>query len=129
MTRGRGDHDGAEDGFSLIEALVALAVLGVTTVGLIRAAEVQVDSVRGLERRAAAELVAENRLAEARLGIPAAGRQAMMGMAWDVAVAERATADPDLRALEIAVAPAGEDAPLVLLDGFRDAGTTTARAR
>lgn len=121
MTPHRGEH-----GFSLIEALVALAVLAVTAVGLIRAAEVQIDSVRGLERRAAAEFVGENRLAEARLGLPGTPIVQMLGVRFDVAVAERATDDPDLRALKIAVAPAGTDAPLVVLDGFRDAGTTTA---
>ena len=53
-----------EHGFSLIEALVALAVLAIATVGLVRAVESHVDSTRALERRAAAMWVAENRLAE-----------------------------------------------------------------
>ena len=43
-----------EQGFSLIEALVALAVLAIATVGLIRAVESHIDSTRGMERRAAA---------------------------------------------------------------------------
>lgn len=116
---------GGEDGFSLIEALVALLILGVTTAGLIRAAEAHVDSIRGMERRAAAQWVAENRLAEARLGIPAPATVAMMGSRWTAGVAEAATADPDLRAVTVAVAAVGESTPPVTLAGFRDAGTTT----
>ena len=53
-----------EQGFSLIEALVALAVLAIATVGLMRTVQTHIDSTRGLERRAAAMWVAENRLAE-----------------------------------------------------------------
>ena len=68
-------YHGGEDGFSLIEALVALLILGVTTAGLIRAAEAHVDSIRGMERRAAAQWVAENRLVEARLHRHAHERQ------------------------------------------------------
>ena len=52
-----------EQGFSLIEALVALAVLAIATVGLMRTVQTHIDSTRGLERRAAAMWVAENRLA------------------------------------------------------------------
>ena len=92
MTRG-------EQGFSLIEALVALAILAISAVGLIRAAEAHVDSVRGLERRAAAQWVAENRLAE--LAVPGAatadGDVAMLGRAWQVTTTYAPTADPALR--------------------------------
>lgn len=117
----------AEEGFSLIEALVALLILAIATTGLIRAAEAHVDSIRSLEIRAAAQLVAENRLIE--LGLPgAAGAPAeveMLGRRWRVSVAERASEDPDLKAVEVAVAAQGEDEPLVILDGFIDAGSTT----
>jgi general secretion pathway protein I len=122
-------HIGGEDGFSLIEALVALLILGVTTAGLIRAAEAHVDSIRGMERRAAAQWVAENRLVEARLGIAATPAVQMMGSRWTATVTEGATSDPDLRAITVAVAAAGEATPLVTLDGFRDAGTTTSGRR
>lgn len=118
----------AEQGFSLIEALVALLVLAIAAAGLVRAAEAHVDSIRGLERRAAAQLVAQNRLAE--LSVPGLAEGPpqvdMLGQRWAVSVRQDATDDPDLARLSVAVADARDPAtPLVTLDGFRDKGTTT----
>lgn len=120
--RGKGD-----EGFSLIEALVALLVLAIGAAGLVRAAEAHVDSIRSLERRAAAQLVAQNRLAELALpGAPAGpSRVEMLGQRWAVAVTESATDDPDLAKVRVAVSGDGEKTPIVTLDGFRDRGTTT----
>ena len=116
-----------QEGFSLIEALVALLVLAIAAAGLVRAAEAHVDSIRGLERRAAAQLVAQNRLAELSLpGMPAGPATVeMLGQRWNIAVSETTTDDPDLIKLSVAVAAVGDKAPLVTLDGFRDRGTTT----
>lgn len=122
MTRG-------EEGFSLIEALVALAILAVAAVGLVRAAEAQVDSIAALEDRAAAGWAAENRLAERAL-VPDGGSDGaveMMGRRWQVASTLGGTDDPDLRTLQVAVRKPGAPNPLVTLDGFLDAGTTTVR--
>ncbi|WP_197277359.1 type II secretion system minor pseudopilin GspI [Sphingomonas profundi] len=117
----------AEAGFSLIEALVALLVLAIAAVGLVRASEAHVDSIRGLERRGAAMWVAENRLAE--LGLPGGPALPtaveMLGQGWTVRTETKPTDDPDLRAVTIRVAAAGEAQPLATLDGFVDAGTTT----
>ncbi|WP_268795706.1 type II secretion system minor pseudopilin GspI, partial [Sphingomonas sp. Leaf25] len=110
----------AQSGFSLIEAMVALAVLAIATVGLIGAVEQHIDSTRGVERRAIAMWVAENRLADLEVGTPEAnGEQVdMLGRNWNVAVSRVATADPDLDRVTITVAAAGESAPLARLDGF-----------
>lgn len=117
----------AEQGFTLIEALVALAVLAIAAIGLIRATEAHVDSVRGLELRAAAQWVAENRLVE--LGLPgpapAPATVAMLGHSWQVATALSRTDDPDLKAVHIAVSQLGAAQPAFALDGVVDAGTTT----
>ncbi len=107
-------------GFSLIEAMVALAVLAIATVGLIGAVEQHIDSTRGVERRAIAMWVAENRLADLEVGTPEANAEAvdMLGRTWSVTVNRTATSDPALDRVTITVAAAGEAAPLARLDGF-----------
>lgn len=113
-----------EGGFSLIEALVALAVLAIASVGLIRAVESHVDSTRGLERRAAAMWVAENRLAELELADPAASQKQveLLGQIWEVQVARTRTEDAAIDKVRIQVIPAGERSPLASLDGFVEGG-------
>lgn len=121
----------SQQGFTLIEALVALLVLAIAATGLVRASEAHVDSIRNVERRAVAQLVAQNRLAEIALHDPAAsaGSVEMMGEQWTVTTADSATDDPDLHKLTVSVTGAKDGAPLVSLDGFRDLGTTTTATR
>lgn len=116
----------SQTGFSLIEALVALAVLAIATVGLMRTVEAHIDSTRGVERRSAAMWVAENRLAELEARIPAAAGDApveMLGERWRVAVARLRTDDPEINRVRIQVFAVGETAPLASLDGFVDGRT------
>ena len=111
------------EGFSLIEALVALAILAIATVGLIRTVEAHIDSTRGLERRAAAMWVAENRLAELSLGaVGGPDTVEMLGAQWQIAVRREATDDPEIERVRIDVTPAGEESALASLDGFVDGG-------
>lgn len=112
-------------GFSLIEALVALAILAIATVGLVRTVETHIDSTRAIERRQVAMWVAENRLAELEARTDGADAVEMLGQRWRVAVTERGTADPDIRRVRIDVfdaAAKGPPAPLASLDGFVDVG-------
>lgn len=118
------------DGYSLMEALVALFVLAIATVGLTRATQAHVDGVRGLEERVVAQWVAENRLVELNLegvAAPEASSVRMMDRDWSVRVTRRATDDPDLIAVDVSVTAAGSDAEIVSLSGFVDrlAGGTT----
>ena len=114
------------DGFSLIEALVALAVLAIATVGLVGAVEQHIDSTRALERRAAATWVAENRLAELGLGGALPAEVAMLGTRWRVTAARTATDDPAIQRVRVAVYADADTTPTTTLDGFvaaPDAGT------
>ena len=118
-----------DEGFTLIEALVALLILAIASAGLIGAVEAHVDTVRGVELRAAALWVAENRLAELRL---AGGADAsppvtvpMLGHDWRVSASYASSQDADIRQVTVAVAPATGGPPLVTLRGFVDAGTIT----
>ncbi|WP_331015389.1 type II secretion system minor pseudopilin GspI [Sphingomonas sp.] len=104
----------------MIEALVALAVLAIATVGLMRAVESHIDSARGLEQRTAAMWVAENQLAELEAGLPSTDRVEMMGQAWTVATVRQRTDDPEIERVRIAVTAANESTPLASLDGFVD---------
>lgn len=108
------------DGFSLIEALVALAVLAIATVGLIGAVEGHIDSTRGLERRTAAMWVAENRLAELALGRPLGERVTMLDTNWDVRTRRTATDDPEIVRVRVEVYAEGAKTPTATLDGFLD---------
>jgi general secretion pathway protein I len=111
-----------DGGFSLIEAMVALAVLAVAAVGLTRAVESHIDSTRGLERRAIAMWVAENRMAEITIHDAAItqGEVEMLGQNWRIKVDETRTDDPDIHKLRITVFQGGDRAPLASLDGFVD---------
>lgn len=112
-----------EDGFTLVEVLVALAILAVATAGLIGAAEAHVDSIRSLEARAAAQWVAENRIAELTVASDAASRPEaveMLGRTWAVQVSRRASEDPDLDAMTVSVTEADQPDPLVTMDFFLD---------
>jgi general secretion pathway protein I len=111
-------------GFSLIEALVALLVLAIATVGLVRTTETHVDSTRATERRMAALWVAENRLAELNLGGAAVGGREveMLGTTWLVAVERQGTDDPAIERVTVRVTAQGERSPTGSLDGFVDTG-------
>ena len=120
-----------EEGFTLLEALVALAIIAIAAAGIMGAIERHIDTVRGLEQRAAARWVAENRLVELTLGgkdqapqIAGGDVVEMLGSKWQVATTTRSSADPDMRAVEVAVGPVGK-APLIRMQGFVDAGTIT----
>ena len=113
---------GGEDGFTLVEVLVALAILAVATAGLIGAAEAHIDSIRAMQSRAAAQWVAENRIVELTVSRDAAPKPyelvEMLGQSWAVQVARRASDDPDLEAMTVSVTEVQGSEPLVTMDFF-----------
>lgn len=116
----------SREGFSLMEALVALTILAIAGTGLVRATEAHVDQVGGLQQRTIAQWVAENRLIELELDPAnlAEGneRVEMLGRNWDVSVDVDATEDPELAKVTIAVAADGKDSSAAVLTGFVDIG-------
>ncbi len=95
-------------GFTLIEALIALAILAITAVSFLRATEANVARVSALETRSSALWVAQNRLAELTLGLPVPdGPVPMLGQDFAVLVTPSATADPGLVQQNITVTLAG----------------------
>lgn len=115
--------DGAR-GFTLIEVVVALAVLAVTLGALLSGAARYADNAGYLREKTLALWVAHNRLTEIDLepAWPELGKSdgdAELGgveWRWDVTVAE--TPDPKVRRVEIVVRPKGQDAGSATLSSF-----------
>lgn len=109
-------------GFTLIETLVAMAVLAVAATGLVRATEGHVDLIGALESRVAGGWAVDNALTEARLGLTPAPTT-LLGQRWTSVVVARASDDPDVSALTVTAAGSAKS---VIRHGFRDTAATTA---
>jgi general secretion pathway protein I len=119
----------SDAGFTLIETLVALAVLSLSAVAVLGAAQAHVARVGALEARAAALWAAQNHLAEIGLGLtPTAEPAPVLGIRLRLDVSESATADPDLTRLDVTATEIGSGQRLARLTGFvlsRDTGGGT----
>jgi general secretion pathway protein I len=112
-------------GFTLIEVLVALAILAVALAAASRASAMMAESSSALRERLLASWVAQNRLAElqARRAWPDAGtregevEQAGVKLIWRETTS--ATQNRAFRRIEISVAAAGRDGhALARLTGY-----------
>ena len=106
----------ADAGFTLIETLVAMAVLAIAATGLVRATEGHVDLIGGLERRVGGGWAADNALTETRVGL-APTPTVLLGRAWLPAVVARGSDDPDIAAVTVTATSGGTS---VTRHGFRD---------
>ena len=113
--------NGTEAGFTLLEVLVALAVLAVGAVSLLTATQTHVTRISDIENRTVARWVADNRLAALRIGIQQPDVVDMLGQTWNVAVMRMETLDPDLQRVDVAVALSSENRNIFTLTGFIDA--------
>ena len=110
---------GQDSGFTLIESLVALAILGLSAVALLGATEAHVGRINGLEARTLAQIAAENHLAEIELGI--SGDEAettLLGEDFRITAERRPTADPALERIDLTVTDADGDVALSGFTGF-----------
>ncbi len=112
-------------GFSLIEALVAVAVLAVATAGLVRAIERHIDAIAALEARTAGGWAADNALAEARLGLATAD-STLLGRDWHPTVTAARSDDPEVGTLTVT---ATSGTVHVTMRGFRDTPAAPAEHR
>lgn len=109
-----------EAGFTLLEVLVALAVLAVGAVSLLTATQTHITRISQIENRTVARWVADNRLAALRIGVRQPDVVDMLGQRWDVVVTRIETEDPDLQRVDVAVALSSDNRNLFKLTGFID---------
>lgn len=108
-------------GFTLVEVMVALAVVALAVPALLFTMDQQIDGTAYIRDRSLAQVVATNRLAELRLALRSGGQtlrgsntgsEVMAGRDWFWRVQSQATEVPDFSRVEIQVRPvAGEAAP------------------
>ena len=107
-------------GFTLLEVLVALAVLAVGAVSLLTATQTHVSRISDIENRTVARWVADNRLVALRIDVQQPDVVDMLGQRWGVVVSRTETEDPDLQRVDIAVALSSNTRDLFKLTGFID---------
>lgn len=109
-------------GFTLLEVMIALAVLAVAAAGLIQTVSGNVRQSGALEERTIALWLAQNQITEMQvLGqFPPTGRAteraSMAGREWELVIETGNTAHPGLRRVEVGVQRPGND--------FREEGGT-----
>jgi len=114
----------ARRGFTLIEVLIALAVVALALLGLTRTAAIEVNDFGALRERTLAGWVAANVLAEARLSgaLPATGtsdgRVELGGRAWRWTRDVSATPDPEIRRVDIRIFAGESRDSVASLSGF-----------
>lgn len=111
-------------GFTLVETLVAMAVLAIAAVALV---QVQAQSVRtftAVETSALAQIVAENQMTESLIAQTplgsgnTSGTVDLGGRTWRWSMEVSATNDPELKRVEIGVRPQDEEGEAATLIGF-----------
>ncbi|MBN8728577.1 MAG: type II secretion system minor pseudopilin GspI [Xanthomonadales bacterium] len=110
-------------GFTLLEVLIALAIVALALVALTRTAMVQVRDFDALRERTLASWVASNVLAETRLGASrmigrSDGRVEFAGRPWRWTREIQATPNAEIRRVDIQVFAVGEQRPSATLHGF-----------
>jgi general secretion pathway protein I len=114
-----------QHGFTLLEVLVALAVLALVLGAIIKAGGVSASNVALLRDRTLAGWVAENKINELLLSRdwPDAGvsddTTTLAGREWYWEVRISETSDPDLRRLDVAIRDQKGAAPLAELIAFK----------
>lgn len=112
-------------GFSLLEVLVALAIVAIALTAVVRAAGLGADALVGERERTLANWVAANVLAETLLSEPfpppgeRSGRDRMGtgDYAWRLVI--QSTEDPEIRRLDVRVfAPDDPSRALATMSGF-----------
>lgn len=112
-------------GFTLVEVMVALVVFSVAVLALLSASGENARALTALGETTLANVVAENRMVEAMVMMPAppvgiaSGEDQAGDRSWTWRRTIADTDVPGFRRLEIAVQAAGEDRVLAVRTAFR----------
>jgi general secretion pathway protein I len=115
-----------ERGFTLLEVLIALAVVALAMLGLTRTAAVETQDFETLRVRALAGYVAANVLAEVRVtgALPATGRSdghvELGARAWRWTRDISGTPNEQIRRVDVQVFAEGTSEPVASISGFAD---------
>lgn len=99
-------------GFTLIEVMVALAIVALAVPALLFTMDQQIDGTAYIRDRSLAQVVANNRLAELRLALRGGGQtlrgsttgsEEMAGRTWQWRVQSQATEVPDFSRVEVQI--------------------------
>jgi general secretion pathway protein I len=116
----------AERGITLLEVVVALAVLAVVLGAAIAVVARAAETQGALEQRTLAHWVATNRLAEVLLEPESisqdSGIEMMQRQLWQWRVREEATGNPRLRRVIVSVSRQGTNAELITTSSYRVVG-------
>ncbi len=116
-----------EDGFSLTEVLVALAVFSLTGVALLNVMQTNTRSIRIVEERTWGRIVAENHMVEALTAVKSpspgvtAGTEKLAGIDWDWQRKIAKTGVNDFDRIDIEVRRPETDDLVATVSGFRGA--------
>ncbi|MCX7163657.1 MAG: type II secretion system minor pseudopilin GspI [Betaproteobacteria bacterium] len=111
-------------GFTLVEVLVALAIMAIALAAAMRATSSAFVSSDGIRERTMARWVGRNELARLQTSqsLPGPGTltgeatQGNLGFSWEVLI--ESTPNPNFRRVEIAVRRSGQTRSLVTVQGF-----------
>jgi len=114
-------------GFTLLEVLIALAILALSAAAVLRQTHLEVKQQQNLELKSYALWAADDVLTTvmAQSDWPPVGRveqqQAYAGQNWRVITEVQTTPDPLLRKIEVSIAPAEQvdGAALITLTAYR----------
>ena len=122
------EHTGDNDGFTVVETLVALFVFAVAGVGLISMQTQSIDTYAHVETRALASIVAENQLIDAMaLTTPPPvgmrdGETQLGGRTWRWRLDVLATDDPATLRMESSAFASEQEAAAATVSAYRMSG-------
>lgn len=117
----------ANEGFSLLEVVVAIAVFSLGALAVINVLDEGTRSAIADERRAIATIVAENRLAEAMATTrpPSSGvtrgTEAALSRSWEWELRVAPSPEPRILRIDVSVHEAGSNQVLAEFSSFRSA--------